>query len=274
MPTANLKNLIQSSQYQSISHSLNGVYFFLDPSWKRVAVNVSGGADSALLTFLICKIIEENNYDIEVHTLTHNRLWKTRPWQPYDAKRVINFIKNYYPSLTIIEHENFMAPELNSQAALILDENGNMKTGDRISARAWSDYVCFTYSIPAWYGGITQNPSDDLTQKPFDRNTEFSGSDEDFKRLIIYHNDTFICHPFSFTDKEWIMQQYKNFDIVDLLKLTHSCEGDTLLYPDVFQGLDYKTYVPDQVVPECQKCFWCQERHWGMMKAFGEIIKR
>lgn len=266
--------LIQSSQYNDIAHEIDGVYFFLDPKWKRVAINVSGGADSALLTFLICDIISKKGLDLEVHTLTHTRLWKTRPWQPYDAKRVINRIKSYYPTVKIIQHENFMAPELNCKDPVLMDENGNMKTGDRIMVRAWSDYICFTNDIPAWFGGITLNPSDALTQKPFDRNKEFEATREDLEKLIIYHNNLYICHPFSFSDKEWIMQQYKNFNITDLLKLSHSCEGDNTLYPDVYNGLDYKSYIPDQIVPECGQCFWCQERHWGMNKVFGEIITR
>ena len=68
------------------------------------------------------------------------------------------------------------------------------------------------------------------------------------------------------------MQQYKDFNLTNLLKLTRSCEGDNMLYPDVYKGLDYKTYVPDQSVPECNQCFWCQERHWAMKKVFGEFI--
>jgi hypothetical protein len=165
-----------------------------------------------------------------------------------------------------------MAPELNCKEPVLQDENGNMKTGDRITVRAWSDYICFTQNIPTWYGGITQNPDEALTQQPTDRNSKFNSTLEDLKKLIIYHNEKFICHPFSFTTKEWIMQQYKNFNLTNLLKLTRSCEGDNMLYPDVYKGLDYKIYVPDQPVPECNQCFWCQERHWAMKKVFGEII--
>jgi hypothetical protein len=271
----NLDTFIHQSPYSNIAYNINGVYFFLNEDWKKVAINVSGGADSAMLTFILCKIISENNLDIEIVALSHLRLWKTRPWQIYDARRVIDFIKQFYPNVKITHHENFMAPELNCKDPVIEDENGHMKTGDRVQVRAWNDYMCYTNQIPAWFGGITLNPTDNLiTQKPFDRNKEFEYSEEDLKKLIRRHNGVYICHPFSFTDKEWIMQQYKNFDRIDLLKLTHSCEGDDNLYPEVYQGLDYRTYVPDQIVPECGKCFWCQERHWGMKKVFGEIINR
>ena len=34
-----------------------------------------------------------------------------------------------------------------------------------------------------------------------------------------------------------------------------------------FDNLDYKTYKPGMVVPQCGECFWCEERNWGKQKA-------
>ena len=54
---------------------------YLDPTWKKIGISLSGGADSALLAYLILK---ETNADI--YFTTQVRMWKTRPWQRYVAK--------------------------------------------------------------------------------------------------------------------------------------------------------------------------------------------
>ena len=42
-------------------YQINGLDIPFSSFWKRIAINLSGGADSACLTFLICKIIQDNN---------------------------------------------------------------------------------------------------------------------------------------------------------------------------------------------------------------------
>ena len=44
------------------THLVDGVYIPFNPNWKQVAINLSGGADSACLTFLLADIIQKNNY--------------------------------------------------------------------------------------------------------------------------------------------------------------------------------------------------------------------
>ena len=39
----------------------NGLDIPFSKHWKKVGINLSGGADSACLTYLLCKIITENN---------------------------------------------------------------------------------------------------------------------------------------------------------------------------------------------------------------------
>ena len=78
---------------------------------------------------------------------------------------------------------------------------------------------------------------------------------------------TKICHPLIATKKDWVIKQFKKNYLTDLLNITRSCEGDATDYPDIFGDLDYKNYKKGQYVPTCGKCFWCQEREWGMKNA-------
>jgi hypothetical protein len=69
--------------------------------------------------------------------------------------------------------------------------------------------------------------------------------------------DKWALHPFRFVEKSWVIKQYYDLDILDLLDITRSCEGE-------FEGLNYKTYVYGQFVPTCNECFWCKERNWAI----------
>ena len=68
------------------------IYF--NSSWKNICISVSGGADSALLAYLVCSEITQNT---TVHILSHVRMWKTRPWQRYDSINVYNWLVDRFP---------------------------------------------------------------------------------------------------------------------------------------------------------------------------------
>jgi hypothetical protein len=61
--------------------------------------------------------------------------------------------------------------------------------------------------------------------------------------------------------KDWIIRQYINNNIGELLEITRSCEGE-------FDNINYTNYIPYQRVSTCGKCFWCKEREWGIDNAF------
>jgi 7-cyano-7-deazaguanine synthase in queuosine biosynthesis len=82
---------------------------------------------------------------------------------------------------------------------------------------------------------------------------------EDPNELVKDHKGVTVCHPFLYTEKDEIIAQYVSHNILDLLNITRSCEGD-------FADIDYTTYTPNQIVPECGECFWCQERNWAKEK--------
>ena len=228
---------------------------YLNPSWKRIGISLSGGADSALLAYLIC-----SNTNAEIHFTSQIRLWRTRPWQEYVADQVIEWFKDRFDH-TFHVHKNLIPPEMEEPSTtLITDEYGKLKPGNRIILRSFNEFIASKHNLNALYAGVTMNPDVDFPGKVEER-------DDSHLEPHFVHDGIDICHPFVYTKKDWIISQYIKHDIADLLNLTRSCEGDIDAYPEVFKDLDYKTYKPGQHVPTCGKCFWCLEREWGVINA-------
>jgi len=266
-----IEEAIELLPNKDIIVNIDGVFFPLDTSWKKISINVSGGADSAMLSYLLLTTIVEKKLDIEIFIISNIRMWKSRPWQKFDGLGIFNFLKERFPSLKITRHENFIAPDIEygNIGPIIKDENGNMKSGDQISARSYVEYFSYINNIDAHFAGISKNPNDStITQRMPDRDVEFTGVNDLYLIMYQYNNTTF-CHPFRFITKDWIIKKYKDLDLLNLLNLTRSCEGDNISYPDIFNGLDYKNYQKGMNVPECGRCFWCQERSWA--KKINEI---
>jgi hypothetical protein len=217
----------------------------IDKTWKRIGISLSGGADSALLAYLILK-----ETDADIYFTTQIRMWKTRPWQRYIAQDVVKWFRNQFPNC--IEHiEGFIPPELEEPASpLITDEYGAQKSGNRIILRSHNEFIAHTHKLDAWFAAVNKNPNIDIPGALEERNNGVLP-------IQMMHMGVDIRHPFVYTMKDWIIKKYYEHNIKDLLELTRSCEGE-------FDGLNYTTYMPGQVVPVCGRCFWCKEREWAI----------
>ena len=223
---------------------------YLNKSWKRIGISLSGGADSALLAYLICKNV---TITTDIHITSQIRCWRTRPWQEFYVDSVISWLKKEFNNNFFV-HKNLVPPEMEEpNTTLIKDEYGKMKPGNRIILRSHNEFIANKYKLDAIYVGVNQNPDIDIPGQLDERN-------EGVLDPHFVHNGVDICHPFVYTKKDWIIRQYYKNSIEDLLDLTRSCEGE-------FEGLDYTTYTPGQHVPKCGHCFWCKERQWGIDNA-------
>lgn len=253
-----IKEIYAKSKYSAIIHDIDGLGIPFDPSWTSIGISVSGGADSASLAYILCNLIEQHSANTDIHIISHVRMWKTRPWQRYDSLNVFNWLKNRFPTINFVRHENFIPPDLEygDKGANIVDEYGNLKSGDQIIVRAHAEWIAFKERLDAWFSAKTKNPSDTTITKAMpDRFV----SKPAIEKLLSDHNGVLSCHPYVFTEKDWVIRQYLNNGILYLLNITRSCEGD-------FPGLNYKNYIPGQQIPICGECFWCQERKWAMEK--------
>ena len=263
-------NKLYSDEFLPIVHNISGVYIPFDLKWEKIGVCLSGGADSALLTYLVCSIIETHKLPTVVHVIANIRMWKDRPWQEFTSLQVYNWFVNRFPTISFNRHINFVPQQLEwgNTGPIVTDITGKRRSGDEIELIEYSEYVAFRNKLNAWYSGQTKNPSDPLiSDRPPGRDEEVTSLTKP-KSVITHYNNLIACHPFRFVEKDWIMSQYYNFQLFELLNLTRSCEGDNIQFPEIFNGLDYQSYIPGQAVPECGKCFWCQERNWGIANRF------
>lgn len=237
---------------------IDSVEIPFDNEWKKIAISLSGGADSALLAYLLCENIRANEIEpFEIHVISHVRNWKTKPWQEWDSLKVYHWLQYKFPKMKFIRHTNFIPPELEwgDQGPTLTDEYGKLVSGDNIELRAFAEYVCFKNNIDAYYNAVTRNPKDvDFRGMP---TRDIDPSDDNMHLVKMKHMDRWAIHPFRFVDKSWIVSQYRKLGLEDLFDITRSCEGE-------IPGFSYKNYMPRQYVPTCGECFWCKERAWAI----------
>jgi hypothetical protein len=239
------------------NYSVNGVDIPFNPTWKSIAVSVSGGADSALLAYLLSSMIPTNRTKFKIHIISHTRMWKTRPWQSYDSLRIYNYLVDRFPHISFERHTNFIAPELEygNMGPSLTDEYGKSVSGDNIEQRAFAEFICHTKNVNAYYNAVTRNPKDVELGGMAERDIDPSNDNQHLR--IMTHMGRWALHPFRFISKDWVVKQYVNLKLMDLFSLTRSCEGE-------FEGINYQTYTPEQKVPVCNECFWCRERAWAL----------
>ena len=225
-----------------------------ESSWKSVAISVSGGADSALLAYLVCDQAPDN---FLIHVISHTRMWKTRPWQQKDSLSVFKWLEVRFPNLRFERHTNFIAPDLEygNIGPSITDEFGKKVSGDNIQQRAYAEYICKMHAIDAYYNGVTRNPPVTYFNGMIERDVDKSENNKHLE--IMQHMDVWAIHPFRFIDKSEIVKKYKELKLMDLFNITRSCEGE-------FEDITYKNYTSGQYVPTCGTCFWCKEREWAI----------
>lgn len=229
----------------------------VDSKWKRIGISLSGGADSALLAYLVCA-----NTTADIHIVTQTRCWKTRPWQQHVSLKVYNWLQQRFPNLQFTRHEGFIPPELEwgRTGPNLVDEYGKLKSGNQIILRAHNEFIIHKEGLDAWFAGVNKNPDIEIDGALEDRN-------KGHLPLKMQHIGATICHPFVNTTKDWIVGQYYANNLEELFNITRSCEGDATDYPEVFGDLDYTNYVPGMHVPVCNQCFWCKERQWAINNA-------
>lgn len=242
----------------------------LDKNWKKIAVNLSGGADSALLSYFLCKIITDNNLKITLDVITYKRCWTTRPWQGHISMQVYNKLKSLFPNVIGNRHTTFIPPELEHG---VIGNIVNDRSGDQIIVSSFNSYIAWEEKFDAVYNATSKNYDDSRKDRMLNRDKDAQeGNLTDLWNKNKSLNCVFV-HPFRFVKKDWIVAQYHLHGILDLYNLTRSCEGDINHHENVRNACGhFKDYRAGMEIPVCNECWWCQERAWADSRVF-QIIR-
>tara|TARA_B100000963_G_scaffold45112_3_gene33640 strand:+ start:42169 stop:43002 length:834 start_codon:yes stop_codon:yes gene_type:complete len=256
---------------EDILHVIDNEYFLFDPTIKNIGVNLSGGADSACGTALLCKLITELECDTKITVITHNRCWKTRPWQQPVSIDVYNKLVAMFPNIIIRRIENFIPPELEHGVIGNIEQVG--APGDTVCVQSFNRYAMHTYDLDITYGFTTSNPQDENFSHPtaLDKRNwtkEKLLSQQKCPQVNVEH-----ITPFTLLDKTFIVKQYYNNNWTELLDITRSCEHeyDSTSWRKDFPTLKNYIHGTTPLVTCCdiiddlsEGCFWCAERDWAL----------
>ena len=266
---------INNSLYKNIAndvilHTVSHLTIPFDSKWQRVGVNLSGGADSALLTYLLCSLIQRYSLNTKVDVITYQRCWETRPWQGYISMQVFNKLKDLFPYIIENRYTTYIPPELeHGVIGPVIDG----RSGDQIIVGSFNKFAAWEYNLNAVYNATSKNP-DDLREDRM-TNRDKDAEDGDITDLWFYSRKvkaTFV-HPFRFVKKDWIVSQYHIHNILDLYNTTRSCEGDINHHDVVKEACGhFKDYNAGMPIPECGQCWWCEERTWAENRV-QQVIK-
>jgi 7-cyano-7-deazaguanine synthase in queuosine biosynthesis len=202
------------------------------PTWyHKVGIKISGGADSAIVAYMLAKYVTEERNDITIIPITVNHEGKA--YQEPFAKGIIKHLTDVFGTI-FDEHEVGYCPEgsqyVTSQAALVQSLYKDQKIN--------CHYVGITRNPPneamdiiGWNG-----PADDRSPGEKLRSTK-NGDNTSFKPLVNI-------------DKKGVAELYETLGVTDtLFPLTRSCEDFT-----------------DDFSKHCEECWFCKERYWGFSR--------
>jgi hypothetical protein len=192
---------------------------------NRVGIRISGGADSAILAYMLAVYKRDYRPHLALHPITC--INDQKPYQEIFAKRVLLKITE----LTGMEFDEHFVENVN---------------GDRYreDQGVFQENLYKEKKIDIHYMGETMNPPIEVeVDWKFNGGGRDNSRDEKSETL-----DSVVTRkPFRNLDKKGIAELYQYFNVLDtLFPLTRSCEIHTL---------DFSKH--------CDHCWFCLERKWG-----------
>lgn len=266
-----VSRLYRLRNQQPLTHHvmINGLPVFFDPSKKAVSLNFSGGADSTMMFFLLCKLIEVSGAKTKIVASTLIRFWEDRSWTDDLASNIFGYMRRRFPNIEMIHEIGFIPTALESTPIknLLFEKKKPLPFSNHVMENAnadvyavmdYSRYLAAKHNISYIYGGTTMNPShlaDDVKAPKFRVQRELDDND-----MEMYSLNSIAQDPFYLIHKNWVMAQYDNFELQDLLHMTRSCEVNSIGLDDIYGKGQWHITGSDY---SCGTCFFCQERNWA-----------
>jgi len=228
------------------------IEFELSTNTRQIGVNCSGGADSAILLYMICDYIQQNDIDATVSVMTCANDNKNR-WNARKAASVINYTINKLKFNSIDMHYIYYR------------DRQDIKYFHEVEAKLFADG-----RIDLLVAGITANPKvtaivEDSNGNMIDlsHNALVERNSNQAPQWTTSTNGNKFYTPFINVDKRFVASMYSEYNVMDMLDLTRSCEA-TPQPPGLVHTVEYDPNFENQ---PCGKCWWCLERKW----AFGHL---
>jgi len=175
-----------------------------DYSGMNIGLAISGGTDSALLLYLLAKMVSDRNLSSDIICIhgidTNMKIAVSKPL----VEKIIEYVRNKFPNVNIILKIFYYAIDPD-----ILNKNDYHQP-------YYDDYMKL-YNIPKIIRAITQGmPNSGRPIVDHDISPE---------KLTMYSQDD-ITVPFGAVDKRWVKLQYRYHGIMDLANMTVSCISD------------------------------------------------
>jgi hypothetical protein len=208
----------------------------IDSSILRIGLKISGGADSALVAYMLAKYSEAERPDLKIYPITG--VSEKKPFQAIFSKQVITKIE----SLVNYTFDTHITGSVRSDTNYVKDQ-------ETLVINAYK-----SYGLQAQYAGITANPSAEQAPElvdPSEFNSEWYNDRQRGKEKKLYTNGL-STRPLINTDKKGVYEHYVTLGILEeIFPLTRSCEIHTT---------DFTHH--------CGECWFCKERYWG----FGRLV--
>ena len=209
---------------------------------KKLGMKLSGGADSAIVYYKLCK--EFSDADIYILTLGTDE----KPYYPMLAKRVVEKVYELTGVRPVKHITNFIEHS---------DE------GYVVGQEEMADILRNKYKVEDIYSGISSNPPIEDMLEYFEHNhnlnleeVKFHIEKRDKERDLLPESSARKGAPFTLLSKRDVAMVYNEEKVLDeLYPNTCSCESPS--------GEDEDGYPI-----HCGTCFFCLERWYG----FGRII--
>jgi hypothetical protein len=221
-----------------------------------IGLYISGGADSALLAYLLAKTIKEYNLNIKILPISFKR--DDKPWNLWTAANVIEKIENI---LNLEKGQIFLSHNFCDFGNYREKEIHSNKIKKHITLLKENKLITLVYN------GLTHNPDPLPKELQNERETSRDVTLQDFiiEKTVNaehygYFEENIISNPFLFLDKSFIANLYKKHNLLEsLLPYTRSCEGFAK------STNFFKT--------SCKRCWWCKERNWAFSKYVDDPYK-
>lgn len=207
---------------------------------SKIGIKISGGADSAIVCYMLAKYLKEERPDAEIFPITG--ISDTRPYNKIFTERIIRKITD----LTGFNFSKHYSMQVKT------DSSKNYIDGQQELVNHATEQEGITCNV----SGITCNPTKEdapnlfsgkmLTKAPTDNRTRSIIKKEQF----VFDGSKLLMKPLVNTDKKGVAEHYINNNVLEeLFPLTRSCELRT-----------------HDFTKHCGECWFCQERLWGFGK--------